>query len=175
MYDLDFAALRIPAALRGRAQEILTITDETCQAHLDDEYAQFCRELVGRLARKRPSPLARGGTRIWAAGAIYAVGRINFLFDRTQEPHVTADQLAQLLGVAKTTMANKATLIAKVLAIGMLEPDLTRAAVSEQLPFAWLVQVDGFIVDSRTLPLDLQDEARRRGRIPDVPARRAAA
>jgi hypothetical protein len=50
--------------------------------------------LVARLARKRPSPLVRGDARIWAAGAIYAVGQVNFLFDRAQDPHSTADQLA---------------------------------------------------------------------------------
>jgi uncharacterized protein DUF6398 len=50
----------------------------------------------------------RGEVRIWAAGVIYALGQVNFLFDRTQTPHMTADQLAAALGVVKTTMANKA-------------------------------------------------------------------
>jgi hypothetical protein len=51
----------------------------------------------------------------WAAGAIYAVGQVNFLFDRTQDPHSTADQLAHCLDVVETTMANKAALINKTL------------------------------------------------------------
>ncbi len=38
------------------------------------------RKLVVKLARKRPSPLARGDLRIWAGAAIYAVGTVNFLF-----------------------------------------------------------------------------------------------
>jgi hypothetical protein len=81
MDDADLIALRIPVALRGRAREILAITARSCTEHLDDEYAHLCRQLVARLARKRPSPLLRGDTRIWAAGAIYAVGQVNFLFD----------------------------------------------------------------------------------------------
>jgi hypothetical protein len=44
----------------------------------------------------------------------------------------------------------------------------------EQHPLAWLVEVDGFIVDARTLPAEVQDEARRRGLIPDLDALRAA-
>ena len=41
----------------------------------------------------------------------------------------------------------------------------------EQHPMAWLVEVDGFILDARTLPpQSLQDEARRRGLIPDLDA-----
>jgi hypothetical protein len=53
---------------------------------------------------------------------------------------------------------------------GVLEPELTRAAMLEQHPLAWLVEVDGFVVDARTLPPHLRDEARRRGLIPDLAA-----
>lgn len=112
--------------------------------------------------------------RIWAAGVIYALGQINFLFDRTQTPHLTAEQLADALGVVKTTMANKAGLINRTLDIGILEPELTRVAVLEQHPMAWLVEVDGFIVDARMLPAEVQEDARRRGLLPDLEAFRAA-
>jgi hypothetical protein len=44
----------------------------------------------------------------------------------------------------------------------------------EQHPMTWLVMVDGLIVDARTLTPELQDEARRRGLIPDLDALRAA-
>ncbi len=154
--------------------EILAITDEVCVAHLDEEHRELCSVLVGRLARKRPSPLARGDVRIWAAGVIYAVGRVNFLFDRSQQPHLSADQLAQRVGVVKTTMANKAALIVKALNIGIFEPDLTRVAMLEQHPLTWMVMINGFIIDARTLPPEIQDDARRRGVIPDLEARRAA-
>jgi hypothetical protein len=172
--DGELAKLKVPVELRPRVAEILAITDEVCAAHLDDEYGEFCRVLVGRLARKRPSPLARGDTRIWAAGAIYAVGRVNFLFDRSQQPHLSADQLADHVGVVKTTMANKAAFITKALNLGIYEPDLTRLAMLEQHPLTWMVMVNGFIVDARTLPPEIQDEARQRGVIPDLEARRGA-
>lgn len=168
-------SLRIPNAMLDRAQAIMEVTDAACREHLDDEYGRIARRLVVRLARKRPSPLVRGDVRIWAAGIIYAVGQVNFLFDRTQTPHLTADQLAERLGIVKTTMANKAGLINRALEIGIFEPELTRVAMLEQHPMAWLVEVDGFIVDARTLPAGLQDEARRRGLIPDLDALRAAA
>jgi hypothetical protein len=172
--DGELAKLKVPVELRSRVAEILAITDEVCGAHLDGEYGELCRVLVGRLARKRPSPLTRGDTRIWAAGAIYAVGRVNFLFDRSQQPHLSADQLAHHVGVVKTTMANKAALITKTLNLGIFEPDLTRLAMLEQHPLTWMVMVNGFIVDVRTLPPEIQDEARRRGVIPDLQTRRAA-
>ena len=73
------------------------ITDRICCEHLDAEYAEICRRLVAKLARKRPSPLERGALRVWAAGAIYAVGSNNFLFDPSQVPHLSADRLSELL------------------------------------------------------------------------------
>ena len=173
--DADaLAELRVPVALRPRAREILAITDQACAACLDDEYAELSRRLVARLARKRPSPLARGEARIWAAGAIYAIGPLNLLFDRSHKPHLSADELIAQLAVVKSSMANKGALIRKTLDLGVYEPDLTRRSMLEQHPLTWLVQVNGLLADACSLPAELQDEARRRGLIPDLDERRAA-
>jgi hypothetical protein len=59
--------------------EITAITDAFCARHLDAEYGRLCGMLAAKLARKRPSPLVRGDRRIWAAGIVYAIGRVNFL------------------------------------------------------------------------------------------------
>jgi hypothetical protein len=71
-------------------------------------------------------------------------------------------------------MANKAAFNTKALNLGIYEPDLTRLAMLEQHPLTWMVMVNGFIVDARTLPPEIQDEARQRGVIPDLEARCAA-
>jgi hypothetical protein len=92
--------------MRGRAQAIVDVADAACREHLDEEYARLARRLVARLARK-PSLLARGDGDL-GAGAIYALGQMNCVFDRSQTPHMTAGELAEALGVVKTTMANKA-------------------------------------------------------------------
>jgi Domain of unknown function (DUF6398) len=159
--------------MRARAQEISAICDAACRDHLDEEYARLAGKLIARVARKRPSPLTRGDVRIWAAGALYALGRVNFLFDPDETPHMTGEELAGALGVVKTTMANKAGLIERILGLSAFEPELTTIAVLERHPLAWLVQLDGFLVDARSLPPDLQAEARRRGLIPDLEALRA--
>jgi uncharacterized protein DUF6398 len=172
--DALLVELKVPRTVRPRVAEILAITDELCAACLDREYGELGRELVARLGRKRPSPLARGDVRIWAAGALYALGQINFLFDRSQQPHLTADQLAAHLGVVKTTMANKAAAIRKTLDLGYYEPGLTRQSLYDDHPLAWIVQVNGLLVDARTLPAEIQHEARRRGLIPDLQVRHAA-
>jgi hypothetical protein len=160
--------LRIPDPLRHDAEEIFKLTDAFCSEHLDTEYGELVRNLIAKLARKRPSPLARGDLRIWAAAAIYAVGSVNFLFDRTQRPHLTGDQLSELTGVPKSTVANKAKVIRDVLRIGPLHAEFCRRELLESSPLRWMISVNGFIVDARTMSPEIQEEARRRGLIPDL-------
>ena len=66
-------------------------------------------------------------------------------------------------------MANKAALIRRTLRLGPLEPELCRRDLLARHPYAWLVEIDGLIVDVRALPPPLQDEARRRGLVPSWP------
>jgi hypothetical protein len=162
-------SLRVPASLQHDVEQIFKLTDPFCAKHLDAEYGERVRRLVANLARKRPSPLVRGDLRIWAAAAIYAVGSVNFLFDRTQRPHMTGDDLSALTGVPKSTLANRAKVIRDVLRIGRLEPEFCRRELLASNPLAWMISVDGFIVDARTMPREIQAEARRRGLMPDLP------
>jgi hypothetical protein len=47
---------------------MLRLVDGWCGEALDEEYAELTRRVIGRLARKRRSPLVRGDPRVWAAG-----------------------------------------------------------------------------------------------------------
>ena len=159
------AELGVPVAHRGRVAAIVAITDATCDAHLDAEYAELCRRLLARLARKHPCPLGRGEVRLWAAGTLYAVGQLNFLFDRSQDPHMSADELAEHLRVVKSSMANKAALIRKALDLRGYEPELIRRAVLEQPPFIWVAAHDMRPGDNRSRPAGQDDQARPHGHI----------
>ena len=81
----------------------MELTDEFCAEYLNDEYAQLSRELAAALSRKRPSPLLRGNLDTWACGINYALGFVNFLFDKSVSPCVSVDQLCNAFGVAKST------------------------------------------------------------------------
>jgi hypothetical protein len=163
---------RVPAAVQPIFDEIVSVTDAFCRGHLDAEYAELCVKLTAKLARKRPSPLARGDRRIWAAGIVYAVGRVNFLADPSQHPHLRTDDLADRLGVKQTTMTNKGRLIMDTLRIGLMDPEYTRRDMLDRNPMAWLIQVDGLIVDARSIPEELQIQAWQKGLIPYVPGTR---
>lgn len=162
--------LNVPHAVRPYVDEVVAVTDTVCRDHLDEEYADLCRAVVAKLGRKRPSPLTRGDVRIWAAGVIYVVGQLNFLFDPSQTPHASAEQLSAWLGVKKTTMGNKARLIRDTLKLSHFDTEFTRRDLVESNPLTWLLQVDGILVDIRTAPLHLQLQAFELGLIPYVPA-----
>jgi hypothetical protein len=91
---------RVPAALQGKYDEIVELTDQCCQQHLNEKYLDLCRRMVAKLCRKRPLPIATGKTNTWACGIVYSVGRVNFLFDKSQTPHIRADELCQHFGLS---------------------------------------------------------------------------
>jgi hypothetical protein len=161
-------AKNIDLTAGGVAEEIVAITDRVCAEHLDAEYAALCRRAIARLARKRPSPLSRGEPRTWAAGVVYTIGMVNFLTDPTQTPHMTTDRLSEVTGVGKSTLSAKSRIIQDLLRLGPMHPDYCRRALLANNPLAWMVKVNGFIVDVRTLPAEMQEEARQRGLIPDL-------
>lgn len=68
---------RKPAADDSKHQavtEIADLVDVFCREHLNDEYADLCRSLTEKLARKRPSPLVSGRPNTWASGIVRTIG-----------------------------------------------------------------------------------------------------
>ena len=64
-----------------------------CAQQLYSEYFQLCEKLILKLGRKRDVPFRSGKIEIWAAAVVYAIGSINFLFDKSFEPYLTAEQI----------------------------------------------------------------------------------
>jgi len=162
-------SLSVPEAMRLRYEEIVALTDALCREHLNEEYAQVCREMTATLARKRPSPLASGKANSWACGIAHTVGSVNFLFDKSQKPHMRADELSAWFGLSKSTGGNKSNQIKQILKINLLDPDWTLPSLMDSNPMAWTVTVNGLLVDARHLPRPLQEEAYRKGLIPYLP------
>lgn len=81
--------------------EIADLVDAFCKEHLNAEYADLCRKLTEKLARKRPSPLASGKPNTWACGIVRTIGWVNFLDDKSQTPHMKLTAIDKAFGVAK--------------------------------------------------------------------------
>jgi hypothetical protein len=162
-------SLSVPEATLSRYEEITALTDTFCREMLNDEYAQLCREMTATLARKRPSPLVSGQARSWACAIAYTVGSVNFLFDKSQTPYLRADELCAWFGLSKSTGGNKSSQIKYMLKISLMDARWTLPSRMDDNPMAWMVSINGFILDARSLPRPLQEEAYRKGLIPYIP------
>ena len=160
---------RVPKSMQATLNAIVVLTDAFCHAHLDEEYAQLARQATAALCRKRPSPLATGHLKTWACGIVYALGSVNFLFDKSQTPSMSAAELCAGFGVSKSTGSAKAKVVRDVLGMRQMDPQWYRPSKMEDNPLAWMIMVNGFIVDVRHMPRDLQEIAYEKGLIPYLP------
>ncbi|MFZ4526109.1 MAG: DUF6398 domain-containing protein [Chlorobium sp.] len=160
----------VPVALEPAFSAIVNLTESVCKQHLNSDYATLARQLAATLARKRPSPILRGKTDIWACGILYALGTINFLFDKTQTPHLRPYELCAAFGVSKSSGENKGKLIRDLLKMYPLDPNWCLPAHVDDNPMIWTLKVNGFFVDIRHTSRDLQVIAYEKGLIPYIPA-----
>jgi hypothetical protein len=159
----------VPQEMRERYEAVTGITEEFCREHLNEEYADLSRKMAAALSRKRPSPLESGRTRSWAAGIVYALGRVNFLSDRSREPYMTMSELCEKIGVSQANASSKSREIWKRLDLMQLHPDWCLPSMLDENPLAWIIEVNALPVDARMMPREVQEEAYRLGLIPYVP------
>jgi hypothetical protein len=160
---------KVPQAMAEKFAAITTLTDAFCAQHLNDEYRQMIHRVVGALARKRPSPLSRGKENVWAAAAVHAVGRVNFLDDASQTPHCKPKVIYEFFGIGESTGQNKSKEIRGLLKMGQFSPEWTLPSRLDDNPMVWLLQVNGLVIDIRHAPIELQQAAFERGLIPYLP------
>lgn len=145
----------VPQSIRPLYEDLTHRTDAFCREHADEETAMLCRKLAAALARKRPSPLARGKPEVWAAAIAYAIAQINFLFDRSQTPHTTPGELSDFFGAPQATASNKAKQIRDLMKIRFLDVEWSRPSTLDRNPTASMAMVNGLLVDARDLPRPL--------------------
>ena len=151
---------------------VIEITDAFCENYLNGEYADLCRKLAETLARKRPSPLLQGKLETWASGIVRTIGWVNFLHDPSQKPHMKLSSIDQAFGVGESTGAAKLKTIRTMLRIHQLDPKWTLPSKMDENPRVWMLEVNGFVIDIRHAPREVQVLAYEKGMIPYIPADR---
>ena len=163
--------MSIPKKMQDKYDEIAQIVVAFCNEKLNDDYKDICLRLLEKLCRKRVSPLLGGRARTWAAGIVYAIGANNFIFDKSQKIHMTANEIASYFGISASTAGEKAGEIRKMFNIYYFNKEwLLPEFINED--DLWMVKVNGFIVDIRCMPKEIQQQAYEMGIIPYVPAGR---
>ncbi|MEX0642137.1 MAG: DUF6398 domain-containing protein [Pirellulales bacterium] len=162
---------QVPEAYRDRFDAIVERTDTFCDRHLNDEYKQLSREMAASICQKG-SPVRKGKPESWAAGVIYALGRVNFLTDPSQSPHMKSDEIATGIGVSPATMQAKAKVIREGLDLMAFDPEWSLPSRMGDNPLVWMLEVNGMLIDIRMAPREAQVVAYEKGLIPYIPAGR---
>ena len=160
----------VPTPMQANYDAVVTLTDAFSRDHLTDEYRDLARAMTASLSRKRPSPLASGQPRTWACGIIHVLGQLNFLSDKTSQPHMTMAEICAGFGVGQSTASAKARVILTALHTNRMDPTWMLRSNVDRNPLIWLVEVNGFLVDVREMPREVQVIAYEKGMIPYIPA-----
>jgi hypothetical protein len=134
---VDTKGANVPKAMSARYMEVAEIIEEFCNEKLNDEYKEFCLKALAKLCRKRPSPLLSGKARTWACGIVYAIGSNNYIFDKSQPINMTAADIADWFGLAKSTAGNKANEISKLLNLGWFRNEFVLPSIAEKTTTPW--------------------------------------
>ena len=161
----------IPLDYRERFTEIVALLDGFCERHLNDEYAEVCRRLAASMCQD-DSPVLKGKAASWACGIAYAAGRVNFLNDPSQDPHMKPEEIANAFGVSPATMHAKCKDISEGLELMPFDPEFTVASRLAENPLIWILKVNGVMTDIRVCPREAQVVAYEQGLIPYIPADR---
>ena len=162
----------VPKAMLPVYEKIVSLTDDVCDKHLNAEYLALARAMTAALCRKRPSPLASGQPRTWACGIVYALGRVNFLGDKSFSPHMTTTDLCAAFGIGESTVHSKARMIEQAVGTRPFDPRWTLPSLAEKNPLTWMAEVNGLLVDLRDMPFEVQQIAFAKGLVPYIPAKR---
>ena len=130
-----------------RQSEIHELLKAFCSAKLNDEYFELTEKLLGKLSRKRHVPFETGRVEIWAAAIIHALGMINFLFDRSQTPHVTVREINDFFGTNDSTVGNKSKEIRDMFKLRRWDDEFLTQKMQKQNPLRRLMMLpNGMIV-----------------------------
>jgi hypothetical protein len=151
---------------------VIGLIEQFCNEHLNEEYKELCCKLAEKLGRKRPSPLLQGSPNAWASGIVRAIGRVNFLQDKSQTPYMKSTDIDHCFGISPSSGAAKLAAIRKMFKMEQLDPNWTLPSHLDDNPMVWMVMVNGFMLDLRDVPREVQEVAFKKGLIPYIPADR---
>jgi hypothetical protein len=160
---------KVPIHVSPNFNDICNIIATLCKEKLNEEYLKLSVDLAAKIARKRPSPLLSGSAKTWAAGIIHSLGAVNFLFDKSQSPHLTFKELCEWFDLGQSTIGAKGKLIRDMLKMYQMDPKWCLPSKILHNPLIWMVSFDGYIVDIRNAPYEMQVEALKAGVIPFIP------
>jgi hypothetical protein len=148
---------------------ILGVLKPFCEKFLNDEYWELCHDMAMELYDFEILS-NKGKPQSWASGIVHALGKVNFLSDPSFSPYMESSQIADAFGVSQGTMQSKSKLIRDELDIIPMDPYWCLDSLLIDNPLVWMFEVNGFMMDIRNAPREVQEQAYEDELIPFIPA-----
>ncbi|WP_321421789.1 DUF6398 domain-containing protein [uncultured Methanobacterium sp.] len=138
--------------IKTKEKQLLMMVGDFTRDNIDEEYTELCCNLVKKLGRKHDVPFKRGRLEIWASAVVYAIGQINFLFDKSFEPYLTPDDICNYFNTKKSTVSSKAKTIRDILKLEYYDEEFSTQKMVGNNPFNNFVMTEeGIIVPTSML------------------------
>jgi hypothetical protein len=147
--------------MQQRKDALIRMTDGFADRYLDEDYKMLCRKLIEKMSRKRQVPFLSGRLEIWAAAVVYALGQVNFLFDKSSEPYVSATDLCDYFGTSQSTTSQKAKIIRDMFKMRYFDEEFSTERMQKENPLNEFVMVNGLIVPVSAVMKALEKERDR--------------
>lgn len=144
--------------VKQKKEALIKMTDDFADRYLDEDYKMLCRKLIEKMSRKRQVPFLSGRLEIWAAAVVYAIGQINFLFDKSFEPYVSATDLCNYFGTSQSTTSQKAKIIRDMFKMRYFDEEFSTEKMQKENPLNEFVMIDGLVVPVSTVIKVLEEK-----------------
>ena len=156
----------IPAHIKNNFLNIAEMVDLFCNKNLNDEYYN----LALKLTKENPSNLIDCDIKTLAAAIINTIAKTH----ESEMLQVSSKNLASWFQTTQTDIDKKTNSICKILNLQFIDQDQsTKSKVSNDYDIddrmMWSIAINGFTIDIRNAPLDLQVDAYEHGLIPYIP------
>ena len=131
--------------IKQKEEQLIQLVSKFCQDMLDREYEDLAVKLVEKMGRKHDVPFKRGKLDIWASAVIYALAQVNFLFDKSFEPYISADDICNYYNTKKSTVSDKARRIREMFGENKFYSEFSSKSIKEEIP-SYVLNNEGFMV-----------------------------
>ncbi|WP_407269657.1 DUF6398 domain-containing protein [Radiobacillus sp. PE A8.2] len=147
--------------LKEKKVKLIELTTGFSQQYLNEEYNVVIEQLVQKMARKRDVPFQSGKIEIWAAAVIHALGTVNFLFDKANEPYASVTDICEFFGTKQSTTTQKSKKIRDMFNMTYFDDQFAIKTMKEQNPFDNITMINGLSVPQDMVmtpkPVELED------------------
>jgi hypothetical protein len=116
---------RVPKKMVSKFEEIADIILRFCDDNMNEEYKFVCLRALAKLSRMRPSPLLTSKPHVWASGIVYAIGAMNFIFDKTQPVHLHSDHFTSWFNISISSIRSKSRDVTNILELSYFNLEFT--------------------------------------------------